>query len=526
MASKSKKVQIQGSEKAPLVGARAIGPVPAGEVIEVTLRLKPQKPIESLAAGDVFKDTLPKDRHYLSHETYTGAHGADPADVAKVEAFAKEHGLSVVESSLPRRSVVLSGTAAQLNAAFGTNLQMFEHPEGRFRGRSGGLTVPGDVADIIEGVFGLDNRPVAKPHFQRIQTPDGVQARAASFTPPQLAKLYNFPTGLDGTGQSIALIELGGGYRLADIRAYFKELNIPAPKVKSVRVDGGKNQPTNANSADGEVMLDIEVAAAVAPKATIVVYFAPNTDRGFLDAITRAIHDKTNHPSVISISWGGPEDQWTAQSLQQFNQAFQAAAALGVTVCCASGDNGSGDGEKDGKAHVDFPASSPFALGCGGTKLVASAGMISAETVWNENANSATGGGVSGAFPVPSYQSSASVPKSANPGGGAGRGVPDVSGDADPNTGYIVRVDGQEFPIGGTSAVAPLYAGLIALINQKLGQPVGFLNPLIYGSLAAQHPFNDITKGNNGAYSSRTGWDACTGWGSPKGTTLLHALGG
>jgi kumamolisin len=526
MVSKSKKVLIPGSEKAPLKGARAIGPVPSDELIEVTVRLKPQKPVETTANSDVFEDVLPKDRHYLTQRKFSNAHGADPDDMAKIEAFAKEHGLTVVDSSILRRSVILSGTAAQLSAAFGTSLQVFDHPQGQFRGRSGGLTVPGEVADAIDGIFGLDNRPVAKPHFQRIQTPDGVQARAASYTPPQLAKLYNFPPGLDGTGQCIALIELGGGYRLKDIKAYFKELNLPVPKVKSVRVDGGKNHPTNANSADGEVMLDIEVAAAVAPKATIVVYFAPNTDRGFLDAITRAIHDTTNKPSVISISWGGPEDQWTAQSLQQFNQAFQSAAALGVTVCCAAGDNGSGDGDTDGKAHVDFPASSPYVLGCGGTKLVASAGKISAETVWNENANSATGGGVSAAFTVPSYQKSAHVPTSANPGGGAGRGVPDVGGDADPNTGYLVRVDGQEFPIGGTSAVAPLYAGLIALINQKLGKPVGFLNPLIYGSLNAKHPFNDITRGNNGAYSARTGWDACTGWGSPKGATLLSSLGG
>jgi len=340
-------------------------------------------------------------------------------------------------------------------------------------------------------------------------------------------KLYKFPNGLDGSGQCIGIIELGGGYRNADIKAYFHNLGLPVPHVKTVRVDGGKNLPTNAESADGEVMLDIEVASAVAPKALIAVYFAPNTDKGFLDALTMAIHDTVNKPSVISISWGSAEKNWTAQAMASFDQALQTAAALGVTVCCASGDNGSSDGESDGKAHVDFPASSPFALGCGGTKLTGTGAAITSESVWNENpVNSATGGGISNFFPMPAYQGSVNLPQSANPGDPKGRGVPDVAGDADPATGYLVRVDGQEFVIGGTSAVAPLWSGLIALMNQKLGHPVGFLNPLLYGSIEGTGSFRDITSGNNGAYSAMQGWDACTGWGTPIGANLLHALGG
>ncbi|HWF61393.1 MAG TPA: S53 family peptidase [Nitrospira sp.] len=273
-------------------------------------------------------------------------------------------------------------------------------------------------------------------------------------------------------------------------------------------------------------MLDIEVAAAVAPKALIAVYFAPNTDKGFLDAVTKAIHDTTHKPSVISISWGSAEDNWTEQAMTSFDEAFQTAGALGVTVCCAAGDNGSADGETDGKAHVDFPASSPFALGCGGTKLTASGNTITNEIVWNESADSATGGGVSNFFPMPQYQSTAGIPPSANPGSHNGRGVPDVAGDADPATGYVVRVDGEEFVIGGTSAVAPLWAGLIALMNQKLSHPVGFLNPLIYQPLVGKGSFRDISSGNNGAYSAKQGWDACTGWGTPNGAKLLQALEG
>jgi subtilase family serine protease len=332
-----------------------------------------------------------------------------------------------------------------MSSHFDTKLQHYEHPDGTFRGRTGDLSVSSDVADIIEGVFGLDDRPQAKPHFQ-CQNPSTVLANpksgnvstmsaSASFSPPQLAILYNFPQGLDGSNQCIPIFELGSGYRPADLKAYFKALKLPVPEVKVIRVVGGRNQPSTADSADGEVMLDIEVVAALAPKAL----------------------------------------------------------------------------------HVDFPPSSPYALGCGGTFLAASGNLISSEIVWNENANSATGGGVSAAFPLPTYQNSANVTQSANQGGGSRRGVPDVAGDADPASGYQVWVDGQSFVIGGISAVAPLYAGLIALINQKIGKPAGFLNPLIYGSLSGKGLFNDIATGNNGAYTTGQGWDACTGWGSPNG---------
>jgi len=208
------------------------------------------------------------------------------------------------------------------------------------------------------------------------------------------------------------------------------------------------------------------------------------------------------------------------------DEAFQSAAAMGVTVCVAAGDDGSTDGVTDGLNHVDFPASSPNVLACGGTELVASGNTITNETVWNETANNegATGGGVSDVFPLPSYQSGAGVPPSANPGQHVGRGVPDVAGDADPSTGYVTRVDGQPDVIGGTSAVAPLWAGLIALINESIGKPAGFLNPLLYQDASAGGIFNDITSGNNDAYSAGPGWDACTGLGSPVGSQIAAVL--
>jgi kumamolisin len=253
------------------------------------------------------------------------------------------------------------------------------------------------------------------------------------------------------------------------------------------------------------------------------VYFAPNTDAGFLDAITTAIHDTTNKPSVISISWGGPESTWTAQAMTAMDQAFQAAATLGITVCIASGDNGSSDGVNDGADHVDFPASSSFALACGGTSLKASASAINGETVWNDGANGgASGGGISGFFAKPAWQASLNaVDTQGKVVALTQRGVPDVAGNADPQTGYEVRVDGTDSVIGGTSAVAPLWAALIARANQLSGKPAGFINPQLYQNPKA---LRDITSGNNGDFAAAAGWDACTGLGSPNGAALSSVI--
>jgi kumamolisin len=345
---------------------------------------------------------------------------------------------------------------------------------------------------------------------------------STSYTPTQVAGFYGFPEGA-GEGQCVALIELGGGYRPADLDTYFAALGSSSPTVVAVSVDHGTNSPTgDGNGPDGEVMLDVEVVGAIAPKAKIAVYFAPNTDAGFLDAITTAIHDTTNRPAVISISWGGPESSWTAQAMTAMDQAFQAAAAMGITVCAASGDNGSSDGATGGGDHVDFPASSPFALACGGTNLQATQTTIQSESVWNDGAGGATGGGISSFFALPTWQKGLSARNSAGrPVPLTMRGVPDVAGDADPATGYDVRVDGADAVIGGTSAVAPLWAALVARINAITGKSAGLLNPQLYANAGA---FRDITQGNNGDFAAAPGWDACTGLGSPNGNALAGIL--
>jgi len=512
---------ITGSERALVKNAKAIGTPDPNEVVEVTVVLRSKEAGTQISSVREISAQSLKERRYLSREELATANALNPDDLAKIEEFAHEHGLTIVKVSPESSSISLSGTVAKLSEAFGTKLSLYDSPTGEYRGRIGPVQVPADLASIIVGVFGLDDRHVFRPHLVRLEKQGEIvkaRAVAVSYTPPQLAKLYDFPTGLDGSKQCIGLIELAPcGYKAKDLQAYFKGLKITQPKIIAISVDGAHNQP--GNDADGEVVLDIEVAGAVAHKAKIAVYFAPNTDKGFIDVVNAAVHDKINKPTVISISWGAAEKEWTSQAMQAMDQAFQAAAAMGVTVFCASGDDGSNDNENDHKAHADFPASSPYATGCGGTRLDASD-----ETTWNDGPGSATGGGISDFFPLPSWQSNVHVPKSANPGGKVGRGVPDLAADADPNTGYIILLNGQNDVYGGTSAVAPLWAGLIALINQKLGKPVGYLNPLIYNGRVTPLAFRDITVGNNGAYHAGPGWDPCTGWGTPHGAVLLQDL--
>jgi kumamolisin len=463
-----------------------------------------------------------RERRYLTRREFAVRYGADRKYLAAIEEFATEHRLRIRQVSVGRRSVVLSGSAARMQDAFSTRLSRYSSPEGDYRGRSGHLHVPARVAPAIEAVLGLDDRPQATTAHRMVPHERVERARETSFTPPRIAELYDFPRHLDGSGQRIGVIELGGGFRRARLRRYFEKLGTPAPKLTAVSVDGVRNRPGVDPTSDGEVVLDVEVIGAIAPGAEQLVYFAPASDRGFVDAVTTALFDPRG-PSVLSISWGQAEDQWTEQGRKAMDHAFRTAAALGVTVLAASGDNGWTDGVTGRVAHVDYPASSPHVLACGGTRLEETSDGI-AEVVWNDHDGNSTGGGVSSYYGVPAWQEGARVPASVNEGGVPGRGVPDVAGNADPDTGYLVGDGASMHPFGGTSAVAPLWAALVAQLNQHLGTRVGFLNPLLYEQLD-RSVFNDVARGTNGAYRARRGvWDACTGHGSPRGRALLEAL--
>jgi kumamolisin len=587
------RTKLPGSERVMLRAAKAAGKSDAKQKIQLTIMLQPKSRASTGSARAnallSMATEMPQERHYVTRENFAGERGANPKDIARVESFAHEHHLTVDQISPAERLIKVSGRLEDLVQAFGANVRQYRLGKSTYRGRTGSLSVPTDLSDAVVGVFGFDALPAARPRYRMLGgagafgAPGGKRAtgkkpkkgsaaghgRAApaatgtlkSFSAPEVAQLYGFPGGLDGRGQCIALIELntvdengqavGTGYSTPDIQAYFSKLNLPMPNISAVGIAGGANLPGSDPDSDIEVMLDIQVSGAIAPGAQIVVYFAPNTGKGFVDVLSAVVHDTTRKPSVVSISWGGPEDipYTTQQQRDGLEQILEDAAELGVTVCCSSGDDGSADlplknslGQplRDGKPHVDFPASSAFALACGGTRLIADGAAIQDEVVWNDGdpkgpnqPSGATGGGVSNVFDKPSFQSKATVPPS--PTKFTGRGVPDVCGNADPATGYLVKLAKipKLVPVGGTSAVAPLWAGLAALINQRLAAtgkgPVGLMNPILYANSGA---FRDITVGNNDIdgklhkYTAAKGWDPCTGLGSPTGSAVMRAFGG
>jgi kumamolisin len=340
----------------------------------------------------------------------------------------------------------------------------------------------------------------------------GVHATATGtpWTLPNLCAAYNWPSGMPGGGV-IAIVELGGGWVASDMSSFFQSVNQPVPSITDVSVDGTQNtpnQPGQAGEADYEVALDIQVSgaayyAATGQAATIRVYWSQDIGT----AVAKATSDGCD---VCSISWGADEAEWGTTAVQQMETTAASAVSAGMAVFAASGDNDSSDGGST-PANVDCPSSCPHVVGCGGTFKTATQ-----ETVWNDNPGQTdgegTGGGYSTIFPVQSFQIGA-PPAPANTQYGSGRMVPDVCADADPNTGYDIFVHGSATVVGGTSAVAPLYAGLFASFGTKLG----FVTPTLWQN---QKAFNDITVGSNGYYSAAVGPDPCSGIGSPIGTSI------
>lgn len=520
-ASSNSKIPIPGSKMMPLEGSRVVGLADPNEHINVTVFTRTSSDLHN-RLKEMYK-VPPSERKYLTKEEFEKKFGASQEDLEKVIKFAHEYGLEVTYSSKAKRTIKLSGSVRSMSEAFDVKLLRYEHPKGVYIGHEGDVLVPNELKDVIKSVHGLDNHIQSEPRFRHKEIKYNKQKNR--YTPVELAHLYNFPR-LDGSGQCVALIALGDGFGQSDLHQYFSALGIPLPKVSLVSVDGSQDIPRDIQ-AYGEVEFGIEVVGAIAPKAKIVVYFAPNTEQGFINSVSTAVHDCTNNPSVISIGWGTSENKWTSQAIDELDQIFQEAAAMGITICVAAGNSGSTDGLRDGKYHVDFPASSPNVLSCGGTSLFSSNGAIDREVVWNDGRGSATGGGISEHFTRPDYQSHITIPRSLNGNNFDGRGLPDVAGNADPDTGYVVLIKGQEVVAGGTSAVANLYSGLIALINQDLGTRIGFLNPFIYKINNQDAIFNDIKYGDNSTsrgYAATIGWDACTGWGSPNGMALLKTL--
>ncbi len=488
---------------------------------------------QSLAWLESLRD--PSARH-MDINQLTVRHGFDPADRDRVVRWATAVGLQVTAEDATTRRVLLRGSAGQLSRAFQVDLERFgwQLPDGRnveYRGHTGPVHLPAHLDRIVEGVYGLDDRPLARSHVRGL---DDGRSAVFAYDPPQLASLYGFPrlaNGGEGVELVAAMIELGGVVHPFDLAASFARLGLPAPDITNVWLDGATPTP-DPNGADVEVALDYQViggmVAAMAPKAhlTIVSYNAPNSERGFIDAAATAASDAMRRPAAVSISWGAPEDHWSPQGMRGLDAAFAAGALHGVTFSAAAGDAGSTNAEVDGYQHPEFPASSPHAWACGGTTLLAARGRIRTETVWNELARGAgaAGSGVSSVFPVPAYQATLGIrPRSAN-GGTLGRGLPDGAGNADPLTGWNVVALRRLRATGGTSAVAPMYTALWTLVSSQLGHRIGLPHPALYAKRG--RGFNDVTSGDTGGpYRAGRGWDLASGWGSPDGRQIARDLG-
>lgn len=531
--------RLEGSERRPAPNTTLLGPADAKEKLTVTIVLRRRPDGPPVPDPEFFGTTPLARRRRKPTDEFATLYGASPADFSKVTHFATTHNLTVDETNAARRTVVASGTVAEMNEAFAVKLGSYRHdiirrtgdnPEAEtYRGRDGFIYIPKDLAEIIIGVFGLDNCRVVMHN-----SPDPPNTTA--ITVPQITKLYNFPT-QSAAGQTIAILSLDG-YQNTDITAYYATpalAGLLAPTIRDISVDA-----SNSGTADSETTQDICIAASAAPGASIAVYFTTSDQKGWVDLVQRIVHPNPGDPvcSVISSSFylSDGDDAATLTTehistnlLTAVSMAFQDAALQNVTVCIASGDTGTASKLIDHKAHVQYPASDPWVLSVGGTTVGNIKGTSYDEYVWNDNTG-ATGGGISDFFALPSYQSSTGIPTSLNDGH-KGRGVPDVAANASPHSGYPMIVGGSADVGDGTSASAPLWAGLIAVINAAMGENVGFVNPALYA--LGSGAFRDIVgapgPADNGldgvaGYPAGPGWDACTGWGSINGTKLLAGL--
>ena len=529
-------------------------PAAPSEMLEITLLLRPRTALPELehplATGS-------GQRHHLTHAEMASRHGAHPHDLDLVRAFATDHQLHIGEIDLARRTVQLTGTISSIAEAFHTSLHHHtctytDHDESTFLSPATEPAIPPSLRHLVEAVLGLHTRPTARRHRTILAAPTH-QPHSLR----QLANAYDLPAQANCSTQTIGLIELGGGFHPHDINAFCQANHLPTPRISVVEVHGGRNAPAptaaiqhmldcingqiklsddalqstsiEAAQATVEVTMDLAILAGLAPGAHLVLYFGTADEQGIYHALSRAIYDQTHRPDVLSISWGEAEPALSEAYLFAIDRLLLAASHLGITVCASSGDAGAHNNSPDHLPAVNFPASSPYCLACGGTNAhlkisapTSDAAEIMEEVAWNSTHfgfKGATGGGVSRYFPLPPWQQRAHVPRS--PFNKPGRGVPDVAGPADPRCGFEILMAGRSFTSAGTSAVAPLWAALLAHCNQSLGHRCGHIHDHLYHighhQLAGLRP---VTTGHNDVYQAGPGWNPCTGFGTPSGKHL------
>ena len=490
--------------------AARTGAVSAAKRISVAISLTPRsdKALDTFVA-DVSNPRSSSYGHYLTKAQFAARFGRTDAEVKQVKDFLRAQGLTVGKVHSGNLLVDASGTAAQLEKAFGTKLSTWKDAKsGRaFYANETAPTLPTGIAGLVSDVTGLNNR--AQLHHQGSAKVNPHNGPGGGYTPAQIKGGYNVSSTYTGSGQKIALLEFDG-FAQSNITKYDTNYSLGSPTPTVSKVDGGSGA---LGDGQVEVELDIEVLHAIAPKANVTVFEGPNSDAGEVDTY-QAIVD-SGIPTT-SISWGASESQRTTSNINAVDAVFKAGAAEGLGFYAASGDDGSDDAG-DGTTTVDYPASDPYVTGVGGTTLtVTSANAWSKETAW-----SGGGGGKSSVFKIPSWQTA--VQKSA---GGGYRQVPDVSALANPSPGVSIYSQGSWGTVGGTSAAAPEWAAFGALYNQQAAAAgkanLGFANPALY--TASGTGFHDITSGSNGAYSAASGWDFTTGWGSYNAATLATKL--
>jgi kumamolisin len=528
-------VPLKLSARQPLPGTLYARALPADETLSVSIYLRSRRPRDfSALVRGLYTQPLRR-RPHLEVAELAEIYGAGDEDLSRIEEFAERNGLRAATRAVGGRGVRLTGSVDAMQTAFQVRLREYGGRGEEYRGRTGSVHLPADLADVVDAVVGLDDRPVGRSYLRPNVT------AASPLQIAQLADVYGFPPQADGTGQTIAVLAfngregrreeyLAGGYYPEALDGYFRRVlgDRTLPRMDEVVVHGPGNRPGEgidpARDTTAEIMMDLQLVGTLAPGARLILYFTEFTEMGWLDALERIIFDAERDPSVLSISYGNPEEApavWTDMALREIDRAFAAAALRGITVCAASGDNGSQDSPISTRVYADFPAASPHVLACGGTTLTGDQDSQTGEVAWNDE-QGATGGGVSRVFGLPTWQAVAGVPPAANAERTVGRGIPDIAAFADPGVEFVIR-NAEDLRSGvGTSIAAPVWAALAARLNEGLGLRVGMLGPQLYG--LPRQALRDVVRGDNGTYAAGPGWDACTGLGTPRGQAILKAL--